>query len=186
MSACSRSTPGISITTVSASSVSKISVFGRNTRAGIVDSSFFSSSRFCCTSRSCAGAMTAISDVNPRRSADLDCPWLVALRAWQREDENTVAVLGRDPIRVQLHRQGDRPVEAARNALSTMHAGIAAVVDLLLSGNADGVSPHLQTEIILADARHLDDGREVVALPKDIDRRKRPSAAGRILKPIAV
>src|SRR5215831_1457310 len=119
-------------------------------------------------------------------SADLDCLWLIALSARQREGENAVSVLSRDPIRVQLHRQGDRPVEAAGNALPAMHAGIAAVVDRLLSGNADGISPHLQTEIILAEAWHLDDGHEVVTLPKDVDRRERPNAAGGVFKPIAV
>src|SRR5262245_32191701 len=114
MSACSRSTPGISITTVSSSSVSKISVFGRKNRAGIVDSSFFSSSRFCCS-----------------LSVDLDRLRLVALRAWQGQGDDAVSVLRHYPIRVELHRKANRPIEAASDALATMHADLAAVVDRL-------------------------------------------------------
>ena len=73
-----------------------------------------------------------------------------------------------DAIRVQFPGQAERPIKVASNALSAMHAGIAALVNRLRSGNADGVFPHLEAESILFDARHLDDDDEVAALPKTL------------------
>src|SRR6516225_6399305 len=47
-------------TTVSASGVSKMSVTGTNTRAGVVVSVFFSTSRFCWTCSSCGPAIAPL------------------------------------------------------------------------------------------------------------------------------
>src|SRR6516162_8606470 len=127
-----------------------MSVFGKKVRAGVVGSSFFSSSRFCCTSSSCAGAMI----LSPLlQSADLDRLGFVALRPWERQGEHPVSVLGRYAVRVQLHRQADCAIKGARDAFSPMHAGIAAVLDRFLARNAYGVASHLQAECIFAHAR---------------------------------
>jgi hypothetical protein len=66
--------------------------------------------------------------------------------------KDAVPAFSANAIRVQFHRQADRAIKVASNALSAMHARIAAVVNRLLSGNANGISPHLQADRILMDA----------------------------------
>src|SRR5262249_22815979 len=147
----------------------------------VVASSVFWSSRFCCTSSSCAVAMA----VNSFRisSTDLDQSRLFALRPRERDGEHAVSVRGRDAVRVQLHPHADGAIEAAGDALSAMHAGIIIIRDRFLARDPYGVASHLQAQIVLAHARHLDDCYEIASLLKNVDRRECASSGGHVFEP---
>jgi hypothetical protein len=58
-----------------------------------------------------------------------------------------------------------------------MHAHAIGEGDDLLARNTNGVLFGLNLQIVLVDARQLDDGEKVLALLKYVDRRKAPRLA---------
>src|SRR5688572_25185761 len=109
MSTLPLSTPGISRTMVKAGSASKMSAVGTNDRAGIVDSCFFSISRFCWTCSSW-GDM-----IKPPQTCSIDGNGarLVAFRSRNQQRQHAVAILGLDGVGIDLHGNGERAVETS-------------------------------------------------------------------------
>src|SRR5215204_4194881 len=118
MSRLSLLTPGISSTTVSACSVSKISVTGTKARVGTVLSCFFSTSCFCWGRISCC----AMALLQSWQSSDLDGSRLLACRAGYEQSQDAIAILRPDSIRIDLHRQRYRTIEDAEHPLAPVHA----------------------------------------------------------------
>src|ERR1700747_3843057 len=114
---------------------------GKNTRAGIVgSSSFFSSSRFCCTCSSCLVGMTMLPmSLMAGSSLEFDAARLVALGSRQEQREEPIAIFRLDAIRIDLEGGGERAIEVARHALAPMDAHVVRIIDALLAGDADGV-----------------------------------------------
>ena len=68
------------------------------------------------------------------------------------ELENAVLVLGHDVLGVDHHRQGDRAVEAAADALATVDADAFVEGDGFLAGEAELLLPDLDREVLFLDA----------------------------------
>src|SRR5437660_2071511 len=100
-----------------------MSAVGKNTRAGIVDSSSFSSSRVCGTCRSCLVGMTMLPmSLMESSSFEFDTARLIALGSRQEQREKPIAIFRPDAIRIDLDGEGQRAIEFARHALAPMDA----------------------------------------------------------------
>src|ERR1041384_669471 len=108
------STPGTSITTMRASSVSWMSVLGTKWRAGTVFSSFETSSFFSRTSSSCDDS--GIGHLLIFGSAQLDGFGFVALGPRQVQGQDPVAAFGLDLLRVNFDGERYCPVKSTGDA----------------------------------------------------------------------
>src|SRR5579883_844396 len=113
-----------------------------------------------------------------------DGPGLVVLGARQEQGEDAVAILGLHALGIDLHRQGNRAVEAAGRALGAMEAALLAVIDRLGARDTDGPSPDLDVQIVLPQAWHLGDDDDIVAFAKDVERRISAAAAQAGIEPV--
>jgi hypothetical protein len=80
--------------------------------------------------------------------------------------------------------KGQRTIEFARDALTSVQTGTLFVVDNFLTPDANGVLLRLDLQIILADTRELDNGDQAIALLKYVDRRIGASAGRCVPEPI--
>jgi len=111
---------------------------------------------------------------------------LVGFGPWDEKGEDAVAVLGLDPIGVDLHWHRQGAVKRAREAFAPMEANTVRVCERLLSRDSDRPVLDLDFQITLVDTWNLQNGDEIVALLEDIDRRKRARSASSPSQPIAV
>src|SRR5512132_1302913 len=117
-----------------------MSAVGKNTRAGTVDSSLFSSSRFCCTCSSCLVGMTVLPmSLMAGWSLDLDAVRLVAVGSRQEQREEPIAIFRLDAIRIDLDGKRERAIELAGHALAPMDAHVVRIIDALFAGDTDRV-----------------------------------------------
>jgi hypothetical protein len=119
------------------------------------------------------------------RSVDRNRPRLVALGARQIQGEDPIRVLRLDATRIEPHRKRPGAIEFANDALTSMHAHAVGEGDDFLARNTNGVLFGLDLQIALIDARQLDDGKQILALLKYVDRREGSAAGRRVLKPVA-
>jgi hypothetical protein len=96
---------------------------------------------------------------------------LVAFGARQMERQDAVAAFGLDLVGVNVDRKRYSAVEAPGRPLAAVRRHLVAVLDALAAGDAQRVALDLDIEIRFADAGHLDDRDDVVALAEDVDRR---------------
>ena len=130
------STPGISIVTVSTSSVSKMSA--RNVVTPwdrlllLGDQLFFLADRHVLgVARRRAFRFGSLL-ISP--SPDRYGLGLRALGLRQEEREDAVAIFRLDAVRIDLDRQGQRPIEPAGEPLPAVHGGLLGKVDRLRAG----------------------------------------------------
>src|SRR5437016_6171199 len=115
---------------------------------------------------------------------DLDGSRLLALSLRNEQCKHAVAIFRLDAIRVDLNGKGQRTVEFARDALTSVHTGTLFIADNFLTPDADDVLLRLYLQIILADTRKFDDDDQAIALLKYVDRRIGTSAGRGIPEPI--
>src|ERR1700730_10466680 len=107
-----------------------MSAVGKNTRAGIVDSSLFSSSRFCCTCSSCFVGMTVLPmSLMADCSLDLDAARLVAVGSGQVQGEQPIAIFRLDAFRIDLDRERERAIKVAGHAFAAVDAHVVRIID---------------------------------------------------------
>src|SRR5271166_1820242 len=110
---------------------------------------------------------------------------LVTLRAREIKRKYPVAVFSLDPVRVDFDREGHRAIETPGQSLAAMEARLFAILDRFGAGKADRSVLDLDLQVGLPDAGQLGDDDDVVALAKDIERRKSAAAADTRLQPAA-
>src|SRR5689334_5596279 len=171
-------TPGISILKVSASSVSKISVTGKYTRAGTVLSCLVSASRLRWTCSSCSMAIALLPN--------LDAAWLLTVSPRNRQREHSVDIIRAGCLSIDLNRQRERAVESSMPTLPPVNARGCSKANLLSAGNADRALFRLDLKINLVNTWQLDDRHKVVVLLEDVDRRKCPGTGCTTAEPVAL
>jgi hypothetical protein len=93
-------------------------------------------------------------------------------------------VFGDDALGINLDRERKAAIERAGDALTPVNARAIVVFDRLLSGDTNCVLASLDLQVILVDARQLDDGNEIVAFLKNVYWRIAASACSANAKPI--
>src|SRR6185437_5043205 len=73
------------------------------------------------------------------------------------------------PVRVDLHRNDQRTVKYAGQALAPVEAHILPVIDLLAPSNPDRIFLGLNVKVLFVDPGQLDNGNKVVTLLEHID-----------------
>src|ERR1700730_4994125 len=124
-------------------------------------------------------------DKRKKRSADLDGTRPVAFGPRQMERENAVAIFRLYTLGIERDGKRQGAVERAKCALAPVHAGASGIGYGFLTRDPNGVFLGLDLEAVFVDPGQFDDGQNVVALLAHVDRRKRPSAGGLIVQPIA-
>jgi hypothetical protein len=110
------------------------------------------------------------------RSVDRNRPRLIALDARQIQSEDPIRVLGLDAAWIEPDRKRQGAIEFANDAFTSMHAHTVGEDDDFLARNTNGVLLGLDLQIVLVDARQLDDGEKILALLKYVDWREGAAA----------
>src|ERR1051326_1928953 len=129
------STPGTSITTMRASSVSWMSVLGTKWRAGTGFFSFVTRSFFFRASRSCDDL--CIGHLLIFGSAQLDGFGFVALGPRQVQGQDPVAAFGLDLLRVYFDGERYCTVKSTGEPLAAMNGTLFAIADRLRAGDPE-------------------------------------------------
>src|SRR6516164_110113 len=111
----------------------------------MVFSSFATSSFFSRTLNSCFSAMVVPFSAlgSAVISSHLDRLRLVALGARQEQGQDAVTVFGLDAVRIDLDRDGHRPVEPAGKPLAAMQRRLVRIADCFRPGQSDGSAFYL-------------------------------------------
>src|SRR5688572_15908886 len=178
-------TPGTSIVTTTAPSVSWMSVWGLKNLPASVRSSAGVSSRFSRGATSWLTWLAMFVYLAVRLLVDGDGARLRALGARQTQRQHAVAEIRRDSRRVDLVGQRHRPIELTGRTLAPMNARVLVVSNRLLALDPQRIAANLNVGILLLDAGELRLDDEVVAVREHVQQRKRARTRRATAEPIA-